>query len=48
MRPQDARLRVLPELALDGVGVGMRVQVQAVLARQLHHAAHHRQSASAP
>ena len=43
MRPQDPGLRVLLELALDGVGIRMRVQEQLVFARQLDDTAHHRQ-----
>ena len=35
--------RVLLEVALDRVGVGMRVQEDPVLLRELHDAAHHGQ-----
>ena len=43
VRPENARLRPLLELAVDGVRVGMRVQEEAVLARELDHAPRHRQ-----
>ena len=43
VRPENARLRPLPEEPFDRVHVGMRVQKEIVLARELDHAAHHRQ-----
>ena len=43
VRPQDARVRVLPEQALDRVGVRVRVQHEPVLLRERDHAPRHRQ-----
>ena len=43
VRPEDARLRALPEQALDRVDVGVRMQEQVVLFRQRDHAPRHRQ-----
>ena len=43
MRPQDARGRILAEEPLDGVGIGVRVQHQPVLLRELDHSPRHGQ-----
>ena len=40
MRPQHARAGILREVALDRVGIGMRVQEQPVLLGELHDAPH--------
>jgi hypothetical protein len=43
MGPEDARLGVLGQHALDGFAVAVQVQPEAILPRQLDHAPHHRQ-----
>src|ERR1051326_6643982 len=39
--PQHQRLGVVLEHALDGIGIGVRMQEDAVLLGQLDHATHH-------
>ena len=43
MRPQDARCGILPEQSLDGVDIGVRMQVQPVFPRELHQPSRNRQ-----